>query len=74
MTARKTFQPYGEIITLLDRACQKLAVLIEDPETGPGERTRLSGSRDSIRFERKIISGYEMSKTEATVGNRRKPL
>lgn len=74
MTARKTIQPYGDIIGLLDKACIKLRSHIEGSDLPGNERTRLIGSLDSIRFEQKIISSFEMSKTEGTPGRRRNRL
>lgn len=74
MTARKTIQPYGDIIRSLDEACTMLREHVEHADLPRNERVRLTGSLDSIGFERKIISAFEMAKTEGLPGHRRTPL
>lgn len=71
---RRTFEPYGQIIRMLDDACSLLSNHLDVSTIADDERTRLHGSLDSIRFERKIISTFELSKTEGAPGNQRKPL
>lgn len=74
MTTRKVAQPYGKIIKLLDSACVELRSHVEGADLQHDERTRLIGSLDSIRFEQKIISSFERSKSESKPGRPRSAL